>query len=146
MRLTTSKMAALCAAACALAVARLTLVCDQGSAVRWARRGCVNEAPLLGVRQLKRRDTLAWAVVALGSRRLVGASCLEQSLALTNMLRLARIPGRLVIGVSRRAEFHAHAWVESGGDVILGAAQAEGMTALLSSSSNPSNTASCPAS
>lgn len=59
---------------------------------------------------------LAWAVQA-ASRRIPGASCLTQSLALHWLLVRAGCASRLRIGVSKDAQsrFQAHAWVEHGG-------------------------------
>ena len=63
------------------------------------------------------------------------------------LLTIARVPAHLVVGVSRAPGLRAHAWVESGGRVVLGGAQAQGLTPLLfpSSETTPSSVASsCP--
>jgi Transglutaminase-like superfamily len=67
---------------------------------------------------------VAWAVQAV-ARRLptVFRGCLPQALAACAMLRRRGIAARLVIGVRRApapGPIEAHAWVESGGRVILG--------------------------
>jgi hypothetical protein len=74
---------------------------------------------------------LSRAVSALGARAPFSATCLEQSLALVMLLSIARVPAHLVVGVGRaESTFRAHAWVECGGAVVLGAAQARGLTPL----------------
>jgi hypothetical protein len=75
---------------------------------------------------------LSRAVSALSVRAPFSATCLEQSIALVLLLSVARIPAQLVVGVSRADPIlRAHAWVECGGAVVLGAAQAQGLTPLL---------------
>jgi hypothetical protein len=75
---------------------------------------------------------LSRAVSTLSVRAPYSATCLEQSVALVLLLSVARIPAQLVVGVSRAEPiFRAHAWVECGGAVVLGAAQAQGLTPLL---------------
>lgn len=69
-------------------------------------------------------DRIAWAVEA-AARRLPAPfrACLPQAMAVCAMLRRRRMPARLVIGVRRApapGSIEAHAWVESGGRVILG--------------------------
>lgn len=109
-------------AASAILVARLWLNASSGSAVRWGTRrasGPAGNRPLAAAR----------AVATAGAR--LHASCLEQGVALLLLLALRRIPARLVIGVSRpETVLQAHAWVECGGDVVLGAAQAPGFHPL----------------
>jgi hypothetical protein len=69
---------------------------------------------------------------------LLAASCLEQGLALVMLLAVSRVPARLVIGVSRPGSmFAAHAWVECGGRVVLGAAQAADFVPLPSIAALP---------
>jgi Transglutaminase-like superfamily len=90
---------------------------------------------------------LSNAVMAVGARRPFSATCLEQSVALVILLSIARIPAHLVVGVARaESTFRAHAWVECCGDVVLGGAQAEGLTPLLRApATSPSAAASsCP--
>ena len=75
---------------------------------------------------------LSRAVIVLGARTPLSATCLEQSLALVMLLSMARIPAHLLVGVARfGSNLRAHAWVECCGDVVLGGAQAEGLTPLL---------------
>ncbi|QSR85438.1 lasso peptide biosynthesis B2 protein [Methylacidimicrobium sp. B4] len=62
---------------------------------------------------------LCWAIEAL-SRRLPWSSCLIQAAAGHLLLALSGTPSQLVIGVRQHgAELEAHAWLESGGRVIL---------------------------
>jgi hypothetical protein len=78
---------------------------------------------------------LSAALSAIGRRAPFSATCLEQGVALVMLLSLARIPAHLVVGVSRSdATLRAHAWVECGGAMVLGGAQAQGLTPLLDTS------------
>ena len=80
----------------------------------------------LWIRDLRR------AVLAVGVRPPFSATCLEQGVALVMLLTIARIPAHLVVGVSRQEPtLRAHAWVECDGVVVLGGAQAQGLTPLL---------------
>jgi hypothetical protein len=45
--------------------------------------------------------------------------CLRKSLVLTRLLTRRGIAARLVIGVTLKPQFRAHAWVESGGHALL---------------------------
>ena len=77
------------------------------------------------------RDRLAWAVRSAG--RLVPSSkpCLTQALVLDLYLRRRGIPSRIAIGVERDgASIAAHAWVESGGRVVLGGQDLDRYTEL----------------
>ena len=139
-------MAALCAAASALLVARVCLLLAPGSAVRIVSR--VNARPdPRPVNPTRLRD-LCWAVTAIAARPAFSATCLEQGIALIILLTFARIPANLVVGVSRaESTLRAHAWVECGGVVILGGAHSPGFTPLLRvpASSRPSSVSvSCP--
>ena len=64
---------------------------------------------------------LVWAVRA-AARRVPGASCLTQALALQYLMSRAGRGAEVHIGVAKDAErgFEAHAWVEHGGAIILG--------------------------
>lgn len=65
---------------------------------------------------------MVWAVRA-ASRRVPGASCLTQSVALHCLLVQAGHRSSIYIGVAKDAErgFQAHAWVETDGRTLLGA-------------------------
>jgi hypothetical protein len=81
---------------------------------------------------------MAWAIAALGARRPLSSTCLEQGVALVMLLTARRIPSRLVIGVGRPdPDLRAHAWVEHEGRVVLGAVQADGLVPLPSAASSP---------
>ena len=70
---------------------------------------------------------LAWAVRTT-SRRIPGASCLTQALSLQLLLRRHGVASSLKIGVARaeRGEgYVAHAWVEAGPRVLIGAGELE---------------------
>jgi len=63
----------------------------------------------------------AWAV-RVASRRIPGASCLTQALALQWLLARAGQSARIHIGVAKQGArgFEAHAWLESGGEILIG--------------------------
>jgi hypothetical protein len=60
-----------------------------------------------------------WAVSAIG-RRVTGATCLTQALALQALLERTGHPCRVEIGVARADRFEAHAWVVCGDRIVLG--------------------------
>jgi len=64
---------------------------------------------------------LAWAVQAAG-RRVPGASCLVQALALHRLMTQAGHAGTLHVGVARNdgRGVDAHAWVEHRDSIVLG--------------------------
>lgn len=82
-----------------------------------AGRGAPGSGDLALARFLSRR-------VERAAQHLPGISkCLPQAMALQWLLRRAGIPSRLVIALHRldRAGEHAfHAWVEVGGDMLIG--------------------------
>jgi hypothetical protein len=62
---------------------------------------------------------LEWAVQAVG-RRVPGATCLTQALALELLLMRSGYDARMEIGVARvNGHFEAHAWVETEAGVRL---------------------------
>jgi hypothetical protein len=130
------------AAAGALVVSKLWLRLAPGSAVRWSLRGEEATPALAFARSVEEalrcdasRDTLVRAVIAIGARWPSRVTCLEQSIALVALLKLWGVPARVTIGVARSDRtMNAHACVESGGRVLLGGAQMEGLLALTSSS------------
>ena len=108
----------------AVSAARFLVRVAPGQAIRWA-----SSRPSVDERRRGAIDSMSYAVGTVG--RLTGATCLDQAIALTLILSVIRVPARLVIGVERgAAEFGAHAWVESNGRVILGAAEASRYAAL----------------
>ncbi len=75
--------------------------------------------------------TMGWAVRAV-SRLVPRASCLTQALAAQIVLAKYGYDSRLRLGVarSRRGKFRAHAWVESEGEIIVGASEISQLTVL----------------
>ena len=84
-----------------------------------ARHGDPGTTPLTG------RDDLAWAVSA-AARRIPRATCLTQALALQALLTREGHDASLRLGVARGelGSLEAHAWLESGGRVVIGGPQA----------------------
>lgn len=82
---------------------------------RIVRLCCRRRRPAVEARQV------GWAVEVV-SRRVPGATCLARALAARVLLALSGYPSRLRIGVARdeRKHFHAHAWVECEGRVVIG--------------------------
>jgi hypothetical protein len=66
-------------------------------------------------------DDLAWAVET-ASRRVPRATCLTQALALQLLLNREGRPSELRLGVAKRTDggLEAHAWLESGGRILIG--------------------------
>jgi len=74
---------------------------------------------------------VSWAIDTLGARRWSRALCLPRALAAQAMLRRRGIASRLCLGVKRSdGAVDAHAWVEIGGDKIVGGAEAADFTPL----------------
>jgi Transglutaminase-like superfamily len=118
------------AATVGLLAARLCLRAAPGPAIKWATEH-VAESPSAGT-----PDAITRAVLSVGAR--MRASCLDQGLAVVMLLTVARIPSRLVIGVSRPGSaFAAHAWVECRGRIIVGAGQAADFVPLPPASASP---------
>ena len=68
----------------------------------------------------------AAALVAVASSFVPGSTCLTRALALAGVLARRGVESRVVIGARRAASgLEAHAWVTSGGRVILGGATHE---------------------
>jgi hypothetical protein len=136
---------ALSAAAAALAAARVWVFVAPGRAVRWASLSNDSSARRLP-RDIQICEALGRAVASLGATRPIRATCLEQGVALMLLLRTLRIPSHLVVGVTRPSHeaqtLRAHAWVVSGGVVVLGGSLAPEFVPLVPAS--PSAVASCP--
>lgn len=74
---------------------------------------------------------IAWAVGQRGSARDTNALCLPRALAAHAMLRRRGIQNRLCLGVARTGDvIAAHAWIEIGGQAIVGGEEARGFTRL----------------
>ena len=71
-------------------------------------------------------DQVVWAVTA-ASRRVPGqATCLSRALTVHALLHRRGCPSRLHIGVVRsQGTLAAHAWVESGGRILIGGTESE---------------------
>lgn len=129
MTLTPRRLVDGAAAVCAMAVAQSWLRIDPGGAVRWAsarpsRAGGPDRTAV-------RVDAIACALAGTAARLPWQTSCLEQGVALVLLLATSRRPARLVVGVAREdASIRAHAWVESDGRVVLGAAGGPGFAPL----------------
>ena len=122
MAVTARRLGRATAAACAIAVARAWLRIAPGGAVRWASGRASLHANASACAP-SRGDAIARAVAGAAARLPWQASCLEQGIALVLLLAIVRQPARLVVGVIREdASIRAHAWVESDGRVVLGAA------------------------
>ena len=76
---------------------------------------------------------MIWAVDVVGRRLLPRRPCLTQAVIVHRLLLRSGRPAELRIGVRRGADrqLEAHAWVESGGAVVIGGkVLAEGYTPL----------------
>lgn len=77
-------------------------------------------------------DRIVWAVAA-SARRVPDATCLTQALVAETLLRRAGHDATLHLGVARPAQgagLEAHAWVESGGAVVVGDGELDRFTRL----------------
>jgi hypothetical protein len=70
---------------------------------------------------------IAWAVTAAGHYLLGARPCLTQALAVRLLLIRRGHPAHLQLGVVRNdhGPVHAHAWVESGGSIVVGGPESE---------------------
>jgi hypothetical protein len=77
-------------------------------------------------------ERIAWAVGVAG-RYVPFSTCLAEAFAGHVLLRRNGWPSVIRIGVSRNATegFRAHAWVECGGTVAVGAAEAPGFAPIV---------------
>lgn len=67
-------------------------------------------------------ERIAWAVIAMSRFVPDGSNCLIRALASARMLRRYGYDATLQIGVTKAANggINAHAWLESGGQVVIG--------------------------
>ena len=79
----------------------------------------VEKQPRVSLKQGANAAAIVWAVKAV-SRYIPGATCLVRALAAQRLLARNGHASELRIGVAKSAEFQAHAWVESGGAVLVG--------------------------
>jgi hypothetical protein len=80
-------------------------------------RGCAGRTPSAAVPA----ERITWAVSAV-AHRIPRATCLTQALAATLLLAWRGHPAILRLGVARQEDgrLQAHAWLESGGVILLG--------------------------
>jgi hypothetical protein len=107
-------------AAVSLTIARLALLLLPAKWVfAWAAR------PPRSVQRFRESEIewVSWAIDRVGSSFFFGAICLPRALAAQRMIRRRGILSHLCLGVSRKNDtIIAHAWIEIGGEVIVGAA------------------------
>ena len=74
-------------------------------------------------------NRIVWAVEA-ASRYVPRATCLVQALAAQVLLSGAGVPAILRLGVAKDStgRFQAHAWVENGGEIMIGGCDLENYT------------------
>lgn len=77
-------------------------------------------------------DRVVWAVELAGRLMPPASTCLTQALSAQVLLLRRGYPALVHIGTVRGegGEFEAHAWVESGGEVVLGGHELERYTTL----------------
>jgi hypothetical protein len=98
---------------------------------RWRLRGrTAGRVPVPTPESPPLRDII-WAV-ASASRFVPGASCLTRAMVAQMMLARFGRTSRLHIGVARARDgrLEAHAWLESGGEVVIGREQWQRFTPL----------------
>jgi len=102
-----------------LSVARATLVLLPLPVLRRALRVAFRRVGAAAITP----GQIAWAVEAVSRRLPWRSSCLVQALAAEALLNRYGCPARLHIGVSKETDrtLLAHAWVESGDLVVVGA-------------------------
>lgn len=111
-------------AACLLVAARVLVAAL--ALKHWRQRlGPAGSIPSSGSPPGPRERDLARAVLRADFRLPIGCKCLQRALALHWMLRRRRLPSQLVIAApasaDRRSMDDLHAWVESGGELLIGA-------------------------
>jgi hypothetical protein len=76
-------------------------------------------------------DDITWAVTA-AARRVPRASCLTQALAGMLLLAANGHPALLRVGVAKKEDggLRAHAWIDSGGETILGDPRNDALVSL----------------
>lgn len=78
-------------------------------------------------------------LISAADRRLPGGTCLTRALAAEALLLRHGYDARLRIGVSKdgSSDLQAHAWVESGGAVVIGGDEVDGLTPLRAGDARP---------
>jgi hypothetical protein len=95
-----------------LPFARARRLADAMSHPMRANSSCVRPSP----------EKIAWAVATASRAVPSGGNCLVRALATGIVLKRYRYPSELKIGVMKPVDGHfgAHAWLESGGIVVIG--------------------------
>jgi len=88
---------------------------------RWIRRSVEACGPSRLVAGKFTAQQTGWAV-RLAGRHLPGTTCLTQALTAQVLLNWSSVGSRLHIGVALGPKFESHAWVESGGRILVGGA------------------------
>ena len=97
-----------------------------------ARSGSSGDEPAAPGQTLQR---VAWAISVVSRHLPWTSTCLMRAMAGQWMLRRRGVHGTVQIGVTRdvvSGEMLAHAWLRSGGRVLLGAELSQGYTAVAS--------------
>jgi transglutaminase superfamily protein len=110
------------------------------TAPRKPDRGCLAAATTPGRASRKRglsAGTIAWAIEAASVRVPGGRNCLVRALATEYLLHRNGYRCELRIGAKRdeAGEFTAHAWLESGGRVLIGEFELQSYTPLTATNS-----------
>jgi hypothetical protein len=119
-----------CEAAATLAVARLavTLV-SAAKLIAWASRPPRRVNRFAAAVEL---PWISWSIDRVAAKPLFAAKCLPRALAAHHMLRRRGVLSRVCLGVRRNGEtLEAHAWLELGQTIIVGAAEAPRFTRLI---------------
>lgn len=99
-------------------------------------RAALDAVPARSNRPALARERVGWAVDAADARVPGDRSCLERALVGEALLRRRGYESALRFGVDGTdPEMAAHAWVESGGEVVVGAETREAYTRLEASDS-----------
>lgn len=123
LRLPVQEQVLLAEAACLVAVFRITLWFVPFSRTRSFVRRIAADA---SSGRRNDMDRIAWAVETAG-RGIPASSCLANALAAHVLLSRSGHGSEIKVGVARDEDgrFVAHAWVESGGRVLVGGAERE---------------------
>lgn len=107
-----------------LLLAWLLVRCVRLSRWRWTLGEIGTATPAPDAHSARSVRALAQSVERAAVHLPFAGKCLPQGVALQWRLRLARIPSRLVIAfhlIDRSGDHGFHAWVEHGGEMVLGA-------------------------
>jgi len=85
---------------------------------------------LPGGSQTVDRSHVRWAVVVVSSSVPWSTTCLDRAMTAGALLQRHDHPAVLRFGVDREEGFRAHAWIESGDEVVVGDGQRQEFTRL----------------